>query len=138
MSAGSGGPGLVLRFGAGSTPDVVAEVRDAAIDFPEGPRIDMSSHDTVGVRDTKGSFAEAGTLRITLVEVLGDTGQSAIRDALGDGVDYPWDIVYENGDGASGMGSVVGYSDAAPFGDAQTAIATLRLPAKPTWTPAGS
>lgn len=134
MSAGSGGPGLVLTFNT----DTVIEVRDAAIDFPEGPRIDMSSHDTVGVRDTKGSFAETGTLRITMIEVMGDAGQDGLRDALGDGVDYAWTVVYENGDGASGVGSVVGYSDTAPFGDAQTAIATLRVPAKPTWTPAGS
>ena len=134
MSVGSGGPGLVLTFNS----QTVGEVRDAAIDFPEGPRIDMSSHDTVGVRDTKGSFAETGTLRITAIEIMGDSGQDELRDALGDGTDYAWALTYENGDQASGVGSVVGYSDAAPFGDAQTAIATLRVPSKPTWTPAGS
>lgn len=134
MSGGSGGPGLAMTFNG----QTIGEVRDAAIDFPEGPRIDMSSHDTIGVRDTKGSFAESGTLRITVIEVGSDLGQDALRDDLGDGVDYPWSITYENGDSASGTGSVVGYSDSAPFGDAQTAIATLRLPAKPTWVGSGS
>lgn len=132
MSSGRGGPGSIVSFNS----QTVAEVRDDALDFPEGPRIDMSSHDTSGVRDTRGSFAEAGTLRLTMVEVLGDAGQDAIRDALGDGVDYAWSVSYNNGEEMSGVGSVVGYSNADPYSDAGTATATLRIPAKPTWTPA--
>ena len=31
---------------------------------------------------------------------------------------------------------MVGYSDSAPFTDAQTATVLVRVPAKPTWTPA--
>jgi predicted secreted protein len=134
MTQGSGGTGLVLTF----DNKTVGEVQNAPMSFPEGGRINMSSHDTTGTEDTKSGLAGAGTLRVTMIEVGGDEGQAAIRAALGNNQEYAFDIVYQNGDGASGMASVAGYEDATPFDGPQTATAILRITAKPTWTPAGS
>lgn len=131
MSDGSGGVGLALTFDGKS----VREVRNAGINFPEGARINMSSHDTRGTEDTKSALAGAGSLRVPMVEVIGDEGQDAIRDALGDNQEYPYVITYQNGSESAGFASVAGYEDDAPFDGPQIATAVLRVTAKPEWAP---